>query len=87
VREVREETGLEVVVDRMLSSSPGTPDGVPVLFAACEARVTGGDLVLDEDELEDARWFALDALPAWPADHPLHRVFARFLHGERTHVP
>lgn len=87
VREVREETGLEIVVDRLLSSAPGFPDDVPVLFVACEAHVTGGDLVIDQGELEDVRWFALDALPEWPTDHPLRRVFARLLRGEGAYVP
>jgi 8-oxo-dGTP pyrophosphatase MutT (NUDIX family) len=79
VREVAEETGLTIVVDRLLESYVHTTLGLPILFVACEARVVGGDLNVDEVELEDARWFSLDALPDWPTTFPVARVFARLL--------
>ncbi|MBN1641535.1 MAG: NUDIX domain-containing protein [Anaerolineae bacterium] len=78
VREVREETGLQVSVERLVGvySTPWPPDpDVPrprhyvVLHFAC--RVVGGEIRLSEETTE-VRYFAPDALPedlfAW------HRV-------------
>ncbi len=39
------------------------------------ADYAGGELCLQEDEIEDARWFAIDQLPTLPAP----RSIARFL--------
>jgi NAD+ diphosphatase len=35
------------------------------------ATYAGGDLIIDRDELEDARWFNVDALPAGPSRHSI----------------
>lgn len=61
VREVREETSLEVKVG-------GPPAGVASGFrhrveAYYEARVIGGTLDLDAAEILEARWYALNDLP------------------------
>src|SRR5579885_3560714 len=65
VREVREETGLDVAVKHILGSYSCKPIGKNMVFVVCVARLLGGELRVS-DELEDARWFPLRALPAWP---------------------
>jgi NAD+ diphosphatase len=77
VREVREETGLAVAVERVLGSYSCRPIGKNMVFIVCIARVTGGEVCVS-DELADARWFPLDALPDWPADWPVARAFADY---------
>jgi 8-oxo-dGTP pyrophosphatase MutT (NUDIX family)/diadenosine tetraphosphate (Ap4A) HIT family hydrolase len=84
-REVAEETGYEVAVERLLGSYPWRTLDLPVVFVACEARVIGGSLRLD-GELEDARWFHLDALPEWPPEFPVARIFATLRGEGRTDV-
>ena len=59
-REVREETGLEVVCGPVVDVYPG--GGGASFFLAFEARLTGGTLRPDDDAL-DARFFPVDALP------------------------
>jgi 8-oxo-dGTP diphosphatase len=72
VREVREETGLEVKPVRIVGvySDPAYthityPNGDEVHFVATtfECRVVGGRLSADGDESLDVRYFAPDALP------------------------
>ncbi|WP_233617900.1 MULTISPECIES: NUDIX domain-containing protein [Actinomadura] len=61
-REVREETSLEVsVADRPLQVASGFRFRVETYY---EAEVTGGRLDLDPAEILEARWCALDDLPA-----------------------
>ena len=59
-REVREETGLEVVCGAVVDVYPG--GGGASFFLAFEARLLGGRLAAADDAL-DAGFFALDALP------------------------
>jgi 8-oxo-dGTP diphosphatase len=59
-REVREETGLEVEVGRVVDVYPG--GGGASFFLAFEARLVGGTLAAADDAL-DAGFFADDALP------------------------
>lgn len=75
VREVKEETGLEVVVERVVGTYSCRPIGKNMVFIVCLARLTGGELRLS-DELVDARWFTLDALPDWQPDAPVAQAFA-----------
>src|SRR4029453_12368859 len=35
------------------------------------ARYAGGEIAIDKEELEDARWFDLDKLPTGPSPHPI----------------
>jgi 8-oxo-dGTP diphosphatase len=74
VREAREETGLTVRVGRLVELRSGYRFKVEVYY---EARLAGGldGLVLDEQEILEARLFPLDALPAGMPD--LHRELAR----------
>jgi ADP-ribose pyrophosphatase YjhB (NUDIX family) len=62
-REVLEETGLEVTVDRLLDVLfRPDDDGLADIVLAYAARVTGGTLQADDDA-EAAAWFPADALP------------------------
>lgn len=64
VREVKEETGLDVTNIRYRSSQPWPfPHQLMVGFFA---DYSGGDLVLQEDELADADWFLPNDLPPVP---------------------
>jgi NAD+ diphosphatase len=63
-REVREETGIAIDdISYFGSQAWPFPSQIMVAF---RARYAGGDIVVDSGELEDARWFALDALPPLP---------------------
>ena len=63
-REVREEVGL--AVDRIAyfaSQSWAFPHSLMIAYTA---EYAGGEIRLDDPEIEDARWFSLDALPTLP---------------------
>jgi len=63
-REVHEETGVSIDEIRYFGSQPWPfPHQVMVGFWA---RWAGGDIVIDRSELEDARWFDVDAMPQLP---------------------
>jgi len=66
-REVREETGLEIEVDRVIGVFPsyyGEDESSPPIFdVAYLCRLTGGELDVAEDESSEARWFPLDEFP------------------------
>jgi NAD+ diphosphatase len=83
VREVEEETGLRIQVERVLGTYSCRPIGKNMVFIVCLARLLGGDLCLS-DELADARWFPLDALPDWPSEWPVARAFADLRAGGRS---
>jgi ADP-ribose pyrophosphatase YjhB (NUDIX family) len=74
VREVREETGLTVRVGRLVELRSGYRYKAEAYF---EATLAGGldGLVLDKQEILEARLFTLAELPA--AMPPLHRKLAR----------
>lgn len=64
VRETAEEVGVQVDDLRYYGSQSWPfPHSLMVAFTA---RWTGGAIVPQEGEIEDARWFALDALPPIP---------------------
>jgi ADP-ribose pyrophosphatase YjhB (NUDIX family) len=80
VREVQEETGLEVEPVRLvgLYTDPAEmnvtyPNGdqIQVVSVVFECRLRGGSLRADDDEVLDTAFFTLDALPA--TLHPGHR--------------
>lgn len=60
-REVAEETGLQVVCGAVLDVYPGSPGGAS-FFLAFRAELLGGELGA-ADDVTDAGFFALDALP------------------------
>ena len=62
VREAREETGLEVAVERLVGLYSWLHEDDIIFVFLC--HVTGGALITHTDETDDARYFALDALPA-----------------------
>ncbi|MCH8310057.1 MAG: NUDIX domain-containing protein [Chloroflexi bacterium] len=66
VREVREETNLDVELTGLVGVY--SSDGNPVVLIAYAARVTGGNLRAGE-ETQDARFFPIDALPDLPFPH------------------
>ncbi len=72
-REVREETGVEIDNIRYIGSQAWPFPSQ--LMAGFVADWTGGEVVVEEAELEDARWFAVDDLPTLPPK----RSIARYL--------
>lgn len=62
VREVREEVGLEVEVERLAGLYSWIALDEVIYSFVC--RVTGGMLISETDETDGACYFALDALPA-----------------------
>ena len=64
-REVEEEVGVQVGAVRYYASQSWPfPHSLMVAFTA---RWTGGEIVPQADEIEDAGWFPIDALPGIPA--------------------
>jgi len=63
-REVREEVGIEVRNLRYFGSQPWPyPNSLMICFFADWA---GGEIVVDGDEIVDAKWFSADELPLIP---------------------
>jgi 8-oxo-dGTP pyrophosphatase MutT (NUDIX family) len=87
VREVREETGLEVVPERVIGVYGGKeavvtyPNGdqVAVISILFLCRIVGGALQPDGDETLELRYFPTDQLPS----QMLARHAARVLHAVR----
>ncbi len=70
-REVKEEVGLDVTDIRYVGSQNWPfPSQLMVGFVA---RYAGGDVTIDAEELEDARWFPHDGLPGLPSRHSISR--------------
>jgi len=71
VREILEEVNVEVGGLRYIKSQPWPlPNSLMIGFSA---RYVSGSLKPDGGEIEDARWFAKDALPDIPAPGSLSR--------------
>lgn len=66
VREVLEETGVHVAIDRLVGAWSG-PDSA-VVFLAYAGHVTGGEAAPGDEALA-VDWFALDALPPLAFSH------------------
>lgn len=63
-REVREETGIEVKNIRYFGSQPWPfPNSLMIGFTA---EYAGGEIALEEEELDDAGWYGPDELPLVP---------------------
>lgn len=63
-REVREETGIEVENVRYFGSQPWPfPNSLMIGFLA---DYSGGEITLDDPEIEDAGWYRADAMPQIP---------------------
>jgi len=68
-REVKEEVGVDVTDIRYVGSQNWPfPSQLMVGFVASYA---GGDVTVDKEELEDARWFPRDQLPISPSRHSI----------------
>jgi NAD+ diphosphatase len=64
VREIKEETNVDVVDVRYWASQPWPfPNSLMLGFTA---RYAGGELVLQEEEIVEAAWFTADDLPPCP---------------------
>jgi NAD+ diphosphatase len=64
VREVKEEVGIDVKDIRYFSSQPWPfPHSLMIGFTA---TYTGGEISLNDEEIEDAGWFTIDNLPRIP---------------------
>jgi NAD+ diphosphatase len=83
VREVREETGVEVSGLRYFGSQPWPfPHSLMIAFTA---EWSGGDIRIDDREIVDAGWFSADALPPIPDKVSIARRLIDWyagLHGE-----
>lgn len=65
VRETKEETGLDVTVEKLLGLYSRANMGVTLaLFAG---RVVGGEVAAEEEEVDGVQFFARDELPRQPA--------------------
>jgi NAD+ diphosphatase len=63
-REIKEETGIDVKEITYFGSQPWPfPDSLMIGFTA---QYAGGEIVIDGEELVDARWFSVDDLPMLP---------------------
>ncbi len=63
-REIREEVGVEVANVRYFGSQPWPfPNSLMIGFTADYA---GGELRVEPEEIEDARWYPVEELPALP---------------------
>jgi len=70
-REVKEEVGVDVKdITYVGSQNWPFPSQLMVGFVATYA---GGDIKVDPEELEDARWFSCSSLPSLPSRHSISR--------------
>lgn len=78
-REVREETGIDIADIKYVGSQCWPfPSQIMVGFVSTCA---GGELVVDHNELEDARWFPVSDLPALPPRRSIaRRIIDTFCH-------
>jgi NAD+ diphosphatase len=68
-REVKEEVGVDVKdIQYVGSQNWPFPSQLMVGFVA---RYAGGEITIDREELEDARWFPCTELPTGPARHSI----------------
>lgn len=68
-REVKEEVGVDVKdIQYVGSQNWPFPSQLMIGFVG---RYAGGELTVDRDELEDARWFPCDDLPSRPSRHSI----------------
>ncbi len=63
-RETKEETGLDVAVDRLVNLYSRA--NMTVTIAAFVGRVIGGEIAAEEHEINAVEFFARDALPIQP---------------------
>jgi NAD+ diphosphatase len=71
LREIREETGIIAENIRYVGSQ-NWPFPAQIM-AGFVADYAGGEIVIDKSELEDVRWFPVDALPTLPPSRSIAR--------------
>jgi NAD+ diphosphatase len=77
-REVLEETGIEIDSIRYFGSQSWPYSAS--LMIAFTAEYSGGDIVVEASEIEDAGWFDADALPPFPAAGSIsHLLITQFV--------
>ena len=86
IREIHEETGIQAENIRYVGSQ-NWPFPAQ-LMAGFVADYAGGEICVDNEELEDARWFDIDALPDLPAKRSIARwIIDNFACENTPHVP
>jgi ADP-ribose pyrophosphatase YjhB (NUDIX family) len=60
-REIREETGLEVKINKIIDVRNGAKR--PILDIVIECEVVGGEIIITDKEVERAEFFDLDKIP------------------------
>lgn len=84
-REVREEVGVEVSNIRYIGSQNWPfPHSLMLGF---HAEYAGGEIVIQEDEIEDAGWFSIHALPPLPARRSIARYLIERYVAQRKGLP
>jgi ADP-ribose pyrophosphatase/8-oxo-dGTP diphosphatase len=86
-RELKEETGLELVRIRRLVGVYSAPDRDPRLHSICvavEAEVQGNFQIQDKMEILEVQAFPLNALPQGQLSHDHHQQLQDFLSGLTT---
>lgn len=83
-REVFEETGIKVKKISYFGSQPWGLTGS--LMIGYTAEYESGDIVIEEKEIAEARWFPLNDLPNLPPGTSLSRQIIDWLAGSRTSV-
>ena len=80
-REIHEEVGIEVKNIQYFGSQPWPfPNSLMVAFTCDYA---GGDIVVEEDEIEDADWYETDQLPLIPPKISIARQLIDWFAAER----
>ncbi len=84
-REVREEVGVDIHPPQYIASQ-----GWPFphsLMLGFHAEYAGGEIVPQPEEIEDARWFHIDNLPALPARQSIARYLIELYLARRLGRP
>jgi NAD+ diphosphatase len=85
VREVKEEVGMDVKDITYFGSQPWPfPHSLMIGFTATYA---GGEITLDDSEIEDARWFTIDNLPSIPGKISIARKLIDWFIDKQSRNP